>query len=383
MDMRWRILMTLTFARVSMGFQFQSLASVSPFLSADLGLDMAQIGMLVGLYLMPGVLIALPAGVLAGRFGEKRVVLAGLALMVVGGVWLALAELHWQAAAGRIIAGAGAVLLNVVLTKAVMDWFAERETVLAMATLINAWPIGIALALFSLGSLAQSTAWSVAIWATVLFVVLGMAAVFFVYRAAPGSAPVGIGGFSVFKQRDWELLALASIPWVLYNGTLIVAVAFVPLHLLQTGESVAAAGSTMALSTLLAIGAVQVGGYIGQRMASPRLLIHASLALYALLLIAGILSASPIACFVLTGLGGLPAGAIVALPSTVIPPAGRAAGMGVFYVIFYAGIAVVPVLAGVVFERTGSSAAPIWLAVALVIATAFSEQAFRWRRGRP
>lgn len=375
--------MALTFARASMGFQFQSLASVAPFLSADIGLDKAQIGALVGLYLLPGVIFALPAGVLAGRFGEKRVVLAGLAMMVAGGIWLAVAELYWHAATARILAGAGAVLLNVVLTKAVMDWFAERETVLAMATLMNAWPIGIALALFLLGPLAQSTAWPIAVWATVLLAAIGMIAVFFVYRSAPGSAAAGVLGFAAFKRQDWELLVFASLPWILYNGALIVAVAFIPLHLLRIGASVAAAGSTMALSTLLAIGAVQAGGYIGQRMASPRLLIHASLASYALLLTIGILSESPIPWFVLTGLGGLPAGAIVALPSMVMPSAGRAAGMGVFYAIFYAGTAVVTVLAGVAFERTGSSVAPIWLAVALLIATALAEQVFRWRKGIP
>lgn len=380
MDVRWRVLIALTFARVSMGFQFQSLAAVSPFLSAEFGFDKAQIGTLVGLYLMPGVFLALPAGALAGRFGEKRIVLAGLVMMVLGGAWLAIAGLYWQAAAARVIAGAGAVLLNVVLTKAVMDWFAGRETVLAMATLMNAWPIGIALALFSLGPLAQSTAWATAVWATVVFALLGMAAVFYAYRPAPGSTAVAAGGFGAFKPRDWELLVLASSAWMLYNGALIIGVAFIPLHLLRAGESVVTAGSTMALSTLLAIGAVQAGGYLGQRMASPRLLIHASLALYALLLIAGVTSASPIPWFVLAGLGGLPAGAIVALSSAVMPPAGRAAGMGVFYIIFYAGNAVLASLAGVAFERTGSSAAPIWLAVGLLIATMLLEQVFRWRR---
>lgn len=380
MDVRWRVLVALTFARVSMGFQFQSLASVSPFLSAELGLDKAQIGTLVGLYLMPGVFLALPAGALAGRFGEKRIVLAGLAMMALGGACLAVAGLYWQAVVARVIAGAGAVLLNVVLTKAVMDWFAGRETVLAMATLMNAWPVGIALALFSLGPLAQSTAWATAIWATVVFALVGMAWTFLVYRPAPGSTAAASAGFGAFTPRDWELLVLASIPWMLYNAVLVISVAFIPLHLLRAGESLVTSGSTMALSTLLTIGAVQAGGYIGQRMASPRLLIHASLALYALLLVAGLQSAAPIPWFVLAGLGGLPAGAIVAMPSAVLPAAGRAAGMGVFYVIFYAGTAVLPPIAGLAFDTSGSSAAPIWLAIALVIATMLAEQVFRWRR---
>lgn len=38
-----------------MGFQFQSVASISTFLVADLGINYTEIGTLVGLYLLPGV----------------------------------------------------------------------------------------------------------------------------------------------------------------------------------------------------------------------------------------------------------------------------------------------------------------------------------------
>ena len=40
--------------------------------------------------MLPGIVIALPSGMLAQRFGAERIVLSGLALMVVGGAMMGM-----------------------------------------------------------------------------------------------------------------------------------------------------------------------------------------------------------------------------------------------------------------------------------------------------
>src|SRR5476651_443616 len=82
---RWLMLAVLFVARTAMALQFQTVASSGPFLIDALGIDFAALGLLIGLYMLPGVAIALPGGVLGQRFGAKAVVLAGLAMMAVGG----------------------------------------------------------------------------------------------------------------------------------------------------------------------------------------------------------------------------------------------------------------------------------------------------------
>ena len=68
---RIQALAVLTAARTSLGFQFQSVASVSPMLVEELGLTGADLGTLIGLYFLPGLALALPGGALglgaAGR----------------------------------------------------------------------------------------------------------------------------------------------------------------------------------------------------------------------------------------------------------------------------------------------------------------------------
>src|ERR1700716_392824 len=109
---RWFMLALIFVARVSLGLQFQSIAPVASFLVADLALSYSQLGLLIGLYLLPGTVIALPGGMLGQRFGNRRVALWGLALMVIGGLVTASSHFLWPASAGRILSGAGGVLLN-------------------------------------------------------------------------------------------------------------------------------------------------------------------------------------------------------------------------------------------------------------------------------
>ena len=77
---RWLILAVLFLARTAMGFQFQAVAALSSFVVADLEIDYARLGLLIGLYLLPGVAIAYPGGLLGQYFGDKRIAVLGMAL---------------------------------------------------------------------------------------------------------------------------------------------------------------------------------------------------------------------------------------------------------------------------------------------------------------
>jgi MFS family permease len=84
MHLRWKILAVLTLARTAMGFQFQVVTAAGTGLTQTFDLTGATLGLLIGLYLLPGIAVAIPGGWLGQRFGDKRVVLAGLAMMAGG-----------------------------------------------------------------------------------------------------------------------------------------------------------------------------------------------------------------------------------------------------------------------------------------------------------
>lgn len=367
-ETRWRVLAALSVARICMGFQFQTVPATAPLLASSLGIDQGQIGWLVGLYLLPGIVFALPGGMLGARFGDKRMVLLGLGLMVLGGAGFALAGTMLEAVIARTIMGAGAVVLNVLLVKMVTDWFTGKEMVLAMAALMNAWPIGIGLALLTQGALAQSVSWQAAFAATAVMALIGMLSVTLGYQPAPGAPAVQRVDLRAFSRRDWLVIVVHSLPWMFYNTGYVLAVAFLPLFFMQAGMSLAAAGSFTAINTVLAIISVQAGGLLVQRYGHATPVVYASLAGLALALAGVVTASAPLPWLIAAGLfGGVPAGVLVSLPGTVIAPASRAAGMGVFYAIFYAGVALAPPLAGLLAVRSGSSAAPLWMAVACTL----------------
>jgi MFS family permease len=76
---RWNILALLFAVRTVMAFQFQSAAALAPMLRQEFGVGPAEIGLLIGLYLAPGVALAIPGGAIGDRYGDKSVVVAGLA----------------------------------------------------------------------------------------------------------------------------------------------------------------------------------------------------------------------------------------------------------------------------------------------------------------
>src|SRR5271166_339126 len=116
---RWLMLAVMFLTRTSMALQFQTVGSLGPDLMETFAIDHGRLGTLIGLYMLPGVAMALPGGLLGQRFGSKHAVMAGLALMTLGGAMMGFASSVIEISAGRIVSGAGAVLLNVMLTRIV------------------------------------------------------------------------------------------------------------------------------------------------------------------------------------------------------------------------------------------------------------------------
>jgi MFS family permease len=370
-EQRWRVLAALSLARVGMGYQFQTVAATAPLLSDSLGFDSAQIGWLVGLYLLPGIVIALPGGMLGARFGDKRMVLIGLALMIAGGLGFALAGDIVEASVARAAMGIGAVVLNVLLVKMVTDWFAGKEMVLAMSILINTWPIGIGIALLTQGALAQAISWQAAFVATAVMAALGMVIVYIGYAPAPGAPAVQKVDLRGLARREWILLGATSMPWMIYNAAYVLVVAFLPIYFVDSGLSLVSAGGITALNTILLIVSVQAGGLLVQRFRHADAIVYCSLAAWALATIGIMTTSAPLPWIIAAGLvGGMPAGVLVSLPGEILRAESRSTGMGIFYTIFYAGMAIAPPVAGAIAVHAASSAAPIWMAVACVAACA-------------
>jgi MFS family permease len=373
---RWVALALIFLTRISMGVQFQSIASVGPLLVEELHLSYAQLGTLVGLYLLPGVALALPGGLLGQRFGERRAVVWSLALMVVGGLVTAWSAGFATAAVGRLLSGGGAVLMNILLIKLTADWFAEREVATAMAVMLTAWPVGLGLAVATLGSVATVASWRTAVVVASTTALLGLVLMAVVFREAPARAARQTS--AALHGRDAALAATSGVAWGTFNASLVVVIAFAPAMLVARGLSLGQAGFVASLAIWTTIVSVPLGGLLSDRLGRPNVAIVAGCAAAAALLVA--LPAMPAASIglVLVGLvlGAAP-GPLTSLLPRALAPERLAVGLGISYTVYYVVMAAAQPAAGLVRDVSSDPAAPIHFAAATMAATVLGLAAFR------
>jgi predicted MFS family arabinose efflux permease len=367
-EKRWLMLAVLFLARTTMALQFQTVASTGPLLRDALSIDFAALGTLIGLYMLPGVFIALPGGLLGQRFGSKRVVLAGLALMAAGGVLMTFAETFGMAAMARVVSGTGAVLMSVLIARMVSDWFAGREIVTAMAIVISSWPLGLAIGLVLFGPLAAAAGWSAVMDFAALAAGLALLLVAVLYRDPAGMPAVSARLTLNLTRREWLLMIIAGVCWGVFNVAYIVLISFAPDLFTARGYSVTEASQIVSLIGWLLIPSIPLAGALIEKFGRPSLFMFGSFLIAAAALVA--LPYAPqilIPFAVLVLVIGIPGGPLMALPAQALRPESRASGMGIFFTVFYVMMAVLPGTAGLVRDLSGSVAAPALFAAALVL----------------
>lgn len=361
-----------------MAFQFQSVAALSPFIMESLAITLTDIGLLIGLYLGPGIIVAVAGGAVATWFGDKRTVVASLALMVIGTIILAYAPTLAWALAGRIISGIGGVVINVLMTKMVIDWFAGRNVSTALAIFISSWPIGIALGLLTLPALAASTDLQSAWTALTISTVLALLAFTVVYRAPEGAKPNDAR--ITITALPWTPLAFAALLWGLYNTAFAMIFGFGALVLGERGIPIAAASSAISVYILTATVAIPIGGWVADRTGRANLVIFVSL-VGGMLVFPAVLylpDSFVLAALILGGLlAGLAPGPVVAMPGLILSPETRAFGTGVFYSIYYLQMMLAPALAGGFADHLGDVNVAFTMGFAMMLLAIIAHWAFR------
>lgn len=242
---RWIVLAVLFVARTAMAYQFQSVISAGPFIVDRFAIDYAQLGSLVGLYMLPGIVISLPGGMLGQRFGDKRIVIMGLALMVLGGCLMAN-DSYSVVFVGRLISGVGAVILNVLITKMIADWFGGQEIITAMALLIASWPLGIALGLVTFPPLA-AYGWSAPMLASAAVAGLSLAGLVVLYRdwSQPSQSASELRT-GLTRSETFHIIVLGMV-WGTYNAGYIILVSFLPEQFTRQGYGLVEASRLVSL----------------------------------------------------------------------------------------------------------------------------------------
>lgn len=379
---RWHILALLFLARVGLGLHFQTLASVGDNLVVAYGLDYANIGLLIGLFMAPGLFLAIPAGYWTKYVSDRDMVLFGLGALTVGGLVSAMAADSWTIGLGRVLAGVGFLFSTLYLTKMVADWFDGREIATAMSIFVMSWPLGIAMGQVGYVRIAEAYGWQIPFQIASAYCLLAALGVFAFYKA-PNALPKGGAGSTRLTMQEWQLILIAGMAWGALNAGYVIYLSFGPKVLETLGHTAVSAASVISIASWVMIlsGAAcgQIADRTGRRMTI--VVICMSVAVFSLAVL-GLPSAGIGASLVFGLIGMAPAGIVIALSGQAVRPQVRAFGMGVFLTVYYAFLMLTPPAAGAVLDRTGNPQAPIWLAMVLFASVALLAIAYHRLQSR-
>lgn len=159
---RWKVLAAGVAANASFSAVFSGIPVTSLVLRSDYHLSNAQLGLALGLLSLGVALGELPWGVLTDRWGDRKVLLAGLLgtsaalclLMALARPGQGVAVYLWLCA-GLMAAGLLGGSVNGASGRAIMAWFAEGERGLAMSIRQTAVPLGGGIGALLLPTLAD------------------------------------------------------------------------------------------------------------------------------------------------------------------------------------------------------------------------------------
>jgi predicted MFS family arabinose efflux permease len=217
---RWEWLAGLFLMRFSAGLFFQWVAGAAEALRRELELDFAAIGALVGAFSLSGVAVTLLAGMVAQRFGDRRVLIGCFAVMAAGGAATVTADGFAGLFAGRFVAGIGGVAALTLLVKVTADHFAGPHLSTALATVMTSWPGGIAVGTVAWAWIADLHGWRAAAAGATGVILLALV-------AGLRILPPDVGG-AVTRRLSWPtrteavLIAWAALAWAGFNGAMAV-----------------------------------------------------------------------------------------------------------------------------------------------------------------
>lgn len=375
----------------SLGLGRFGYSMVLPAMQSDLGLSNAQTGAMQSANLVGYLLVAAFAGAAAARYGSRRIVVAGLALVAASMALTGVVPSYRAACGARFLTGVGAAAVNVPTMGLVATWFAARRRGLASGIAVAGSSIGLVVTgalvpplLSTPGSGGWRTCWLV--FAALVAAIGALAAVLLRDRPEElGLGPIGappnqaapttgrasaLAWGSVYSSLHLWHLALI---YLAFGFSYIVYATFFVQHLVRDlSMSTATAGGLWLRIGVVSTVSGLLWGALSDRWGRRLALLLIFSVQGAAYLLVGLAAESVAAAYASGLLFGLTAWSVPAIMAAAtgdrFGPRLGAAALGLVTVVFGLGQALAPYIGGRVADATHSFAPAFTLAGLVALA---------------
>lgn len=246
-------------------------------ISEDLGLNQVQVGWIWSMLPLAGLFVTLPGGMLADRFGTKKVLVIGCFLTGIAGILRGFADSFSSLTVGMFVFGILQIMTAPALVRASSLWFSGKHLGLSNGVLSMSMGFG-----FLLSSMISATVLSPLLggWRNVLIaygVVSIVICVLWIFtRNTPEqhemeTVETETVSFreSITRVAKIKQIWILGIVMVLYAGCVQGMLGYLPYYLKSVGWNPATADGALAtfhgLSTIFTVAIVLISGKIGSR----------------------------------------------------------------------------------------------------------------------
>ncbi|MEW6141544.1 MAG: MFS transporter [Chloroflexota bacterium] len=244
---RWAVLGIVYLCSLAFAATFQCLPPLLPRIINELNITHAEAGLLMSATSLLGVILCIPAGMLADRYGQRLLIISSLAAILAGQAVFALSGSLPALITGRLLAGAGAMTMTVMLPQLITHWFAGREIGIAMGVFNSGMPLGTIASLNILSLTGEVLGWRPSIW---LAAVMPLLALIVFAHLLPKTKPMmedtaplrPHGGILAgIKSAGGQVWVLGAA-WLFFNAGAVSFLTFTPDFLRSVGYSPASSG---------------------------------------------------------------------------------------------------------------------------------------------
>jgi len=242
-----------------------SIAPAFPVIIRELDVSVVKVGLLISFFTIPGALFAPVAGILADRFGRKRLLVPALFLFGVSGSACALAPNFPVILALRFLQGLGATTMGTLNVTILGDIYTGDRRTTVLGYNISVLSVGTALYPVLGGALAM-LGWRFPFLLSVVAIPLGVLVALFLKNPEPENTKDLAGYFddvliTLKKRRTAGLFTVGVLSFFVFYGSYIT---FFPLLLSGSfGASTLTIGLIMSVpSVTTALTSLGVGALV-------------------------------------------------------------------------------------------------------------------------